>query len=76
MVYLKSVFVGILSVVATGVILYTTFTLLLIIPVMLRGNEGFDLPRWHVHFASPVFWVLVLGIFAAGFWWEFRRISH
>jgi TRAP-type C4-dicarboxylate transport system permease small subunit len=75
MIYLKSAVSGILAVAATGVLLYTTLTLLLLIPVMLRNeNQGFDLPRWHVDYASPVLWILVLVIFAAGFWWEFHRV--
>jgi len=45
MVYLKSAIAGIVMVGATALVLYVTLTLLLIVPVLRRG-EGFDLPRW------------------------------
>ena len=70
MVYLKSAIGGILMVGATALILYVTLTLLLMIPVLRRG-EGFDLPRWHVRSESPAFWIPAVIVFAAGFLWEF-----
>jgi hypothetical protein len=69
MVYLKSAIAGILMVGATALILYVTPTLLLIIPVLRRG-EGFDLPRWHVRSESPGFWIPAVIVFVAGFLWE------
>jgi len=74
MVYLKSAIAAILMVGATALVLYVTLTLLLIVPVLRRG-EGFDLPRWHVRSGSPALWIPVLIAFAAGFLWEFHRIS-
>jgi hypothetical protein len=76
MIYLKSAIAGILAVMATALLIYTTFTLLLIILIARRNaNAGFDRPHWHLRTESPAFWILVLIVFAVGFLWEFRRIS-
>jgi hypothetical protein len=76
MVYLKSAIAGILAVATTALLIYAILTLLLIILVAHKNaHEGFDLPYWHVHTGSPAFWIVVAIVFAAGFLWEFRRIS-
>ena len=73
MIYFKSAMAGILALVAAAVFLYM---LLVLVVIVSSKGAGFDLPRWHIQIESPLFWAQVIIVFAAGFFWEFRRLSN
>ena len=71
MIYLKSVLMGVAALVASLIL----FVAISVLPVLAgwrnSGSGGFG-------FAidiGPIFWIVAALIFAAGFWWEFRRAS-
>ena len=69
-VYLKSIIVGILALLAAAVLIPT---ILIGVVLLIHRPDGIDMPRWHVE--SPLFWLLAIIIFGAGFFWEFQRLS-
>ena len=73
MIYLKSTIAGVAALFLAAAVIY--IATLLAIAVLFRSG-GVDLPIWHVHTESPAFWLLVIVIFALGFFWEFRRLSN
>ena len=73
MIYLKSIIAGILAVAAAATTLYIIGFFVLVI--ILRP-DGIDLPVVHIHPESVVFWLIVAALFAVGFLWEFKRLSH
>ena len=69
--YIKSALAGILALLSMTAILFAVAAVLL----LANSDFGFDMPVVHVHYKSPVFWVLVVVIFSVGFRWELRRLS-
>ena len=77
MVYLKSTIAGILTVLLVFVVLPAiAVSTILVVLISIRGSDGFgiDVPGWQVH--SPVFWLVAIATFGAGYFWEFRRLSR
>jgi uncharacterized BrkB/YihY/UPF0761 family membrane protein len=75
MIILKSLAAGLLAVFATAI----TITILAIVAVLAlsAGNHGEDTSiGWDpVAFArAPLAWIIFLLAFAAGFYWQYRRI--
>jgi len=72
MIYLKSVLVG----VAVLMVSLLLFVLISVLPLLVgrpgSGSGGFAT----IVTIGPSFWIVVVVIFAAGFWWEFRRASR
>jgi hypothetical protein len=72
LIYLKSAVVGFAALLLTAAIV--SLTMLGALFVIFRP-DNFDLPIVHVHTESLAFWLLVIVIFAAGFFWQFQRLS-
>jgi len=68
MVYIKSIIAGVLALLLVPVLVAT----IIFVAVSVLGL-GIDMVRWHPE--SPVFWLLAVIIFGAGFLWEYRRLS-
>lgn len=73
MLYLKCVVAGLVALILVfgGIFVAALFA------VMTGGfvsGLGFDKPERY--FGSPVFWLVALAIFGAGFLWEIRRLSN
>ena len=72
MIYLKSVLMGVAALVASLIL----FVAISVLPVLAQwrnsgsGGFGFAVDM------GPIFWIVAALIFAAGFWWEFRRASQ
>ena len=69
-IYLKSTAAGVLALLAFVAVLFTIAIGALFIA---NGAGGFDTPVVHVH--KFTYAVLIL-VFAAGFYWRLRRLSH
>jgi hypothetical protein len=74
MIYIKSVLVGIVLVLAVTIayLIAAPFILLLLYPPPPHTEVGFDV---HALLARPLFLLIALASFALGFYWEFRRLS-
>jgi hypothetical protein len=73
MIYIKSILVGILGLVVSIVVLASIWYVGLQVWIRVRGGNNFyslSISLW-----SPLIWGFVLLIFAAGFYWEYRRLS-
>lgn len=71
MVYLKSVLVGLVAMLLAliGFVAVVMFW-------ATRGVQGAVSVDVIYLVGSPLLWLIVVGGFAAGFWWEFRRASR
>jgi len=80
MIYLKSVVAGILALVASAMVILTIMIIILVAVVWRYKPDGIDIPRisidWPSAAKTPFFWLILLLIFGAGFYWEFRRLRH
>jgi hypothetical protein len=70
-VYLKCIIVGVLALLAAAVLIPTIF---IVVVLLIYRPNGIDMPRWHV--GSPLFWLLAIIIFGAGFFWKFQKLSE
>jgi hypothetical protein len=71
MIYLKSAIAGIVAVFAAAILTLFAIVAYLSIAYRSTGNEAIG---WDpVSLAKPLTWLVVLGIYLAGFFWEFRR---
>ena len=76
MIYLKSVIVGLLALVVIPIL----FVAILVVGMIIygsihpsQGSVGWDpISMWR---QNPIFWVIPVLIFSAGFIWEYRRVS-
>jgi hypothetical protein len=78
MIYLKSLLVGIIAAMAASVIyILVVFVLPILIPFLLsRATGEVGAVAVGASFSDgPVFGIALLA-FAAGFYWEFRRVSQ
>lgn len=71
MVYLKSVLAGIAAVVVVAIV--SLFAVVAYLSIVYR-RAGSAAVGWDpVSLTKPGTWLLVIGIFLAGFFWEFHR---
>ena len=74
--YLRCIIAGLIAVIlvflAFPVLALSVVTLALFLTGRFAGI-GFDVPRLHV---SSLLSLLVVAVFSAGFYWEFRRLSR
>jgi hypothetical protein len=80
--YTKCAVAGLLAVIGVFVVLPLVVLVVITVMVVLAGvlssaiaGMGFDPPRWHVP-TSPIYWLVVIAVFGAGFFWQFRRLSR
>ena len=72
MIYLKSVLMGMAALIAS-LILYVAISVLpLVAQWRDSGSGGIGIVSTNFTIGA-VFWIVAALIFAAGFWWEFRR---
>jgi hypothetical protein len=72
MIYLKSVLMGIAALIVS-LILYVAISVLpLVAQWRDSGSGGIGIVSANITI-GPVFWIVAALIFAAGFWWQFRR---
>jgi uncharacterized membrane protein len=72
MIYLKSVLVGMAALIVS-LILYVAISVLpLVAQWRDSGSGGIGIVSTNFTI-GPVFWIVAALIFAAGFWWQFRR---
>ena len=76
MIILKSLAAGLLAVLATGVVI-TILAIVALLVLSARNNVEDTSIGWDpVGFArAPLAWVIFLLAFAAGFYWQYRRIA-
>ena len=74
MIHIKSILAGVLAVLGTLLLHYLT-VLARNYWLLWRSNAymGFD---YGLAFRSAMFWLVVTLVFAAGYVWEFRRLSR
>jgi len=80
--YTKCALAGLLAVIIVFVALPMSALVVSTVLVVLAGvlsaaiaSMGFDPPHWHVP-ASPFYWLALIAVFGAGFYWQFRRMSR
>jgi hypothetical protein len=72
MIYLRSVLMGVAALIV-ALILFVAISLLpMVFP--LGGDSGAGSIGMTLTI-GPIFWIVAALVFAAGFWWEFRRAS-
>ena len=70
MIYLKSILMGMAALIVS-LILYVAMSVLpLVAQWRDSGSGGIGIVSATI---GPVFWIVAALIFAAGFWWQFRR---
>jgi uncharacterized BrkB/YihY/UPF0761 family membrane protein len=75
MIFVKSTLAGFLALIAAFVVLLILVVLGLFIYSMFHQTEGSV--GWDpISLKSPITLVLAVLIFCAGFFWEFRRLTH
>jgi hypothetical protein len=74
MVYAKSIVAGLGALIISSVLFVVIYAAVVAATVALpRGQTvGIDLRSV---FVQPLFWVIALLSFAAGFYWEYRRVT-
>ena len=75
MIILKSLAAGLLAVLA-AVIVITILAILALLVFLARNNSDETVLGWDlVAFGrEPLPWIILLFVFAIGFYWEYRRI--
>ena len=75
MLYLKSVIAGIVALVIASVVLPTLVILFFsALTVRHRGGTAIGFDPVSIARSSPTVWLIGLIVFAAGFYWEYRRL--
>ena len=72
MIYLKSILMGIAALIVALIVYVAISVLLLVAQWRGSGSGGIGIVSANVTI-GPVFWIVAALIFAAGFWWQFRR---
>jgi hypothetical protein len=72
MIYLKSVLMGIAALIVALIVYVVISVLPLVAQWRDSGSGGIGIVSGNVAI-GPVFWIVAALIFAAGFWWQFRR---
>ena len=73
LLYLKCVVAGLVSLILAFGVIFVFVAGLLLVSVMAGFVSGFGFEK--PHFRSPVFWLVSLAVFGAGFLWELRRLA-
>jgi len=78
LIYVKSVLVGLLALIAIpilliGILIFGLVTYTLIHPTRGEGSTGWDLVS--LARSNPIVWFVPVLIFLSGFLWEYRRLS-
>ena len=72
-IFIKSILAGVAALVVSSILLVAISTLMFFVQVRRAGSGGIGATSVAI---GPTFWILAVLIFAAGFWWEFRRASN
>jgi hypothetical protein len=75
MLYLKCVIAGIAALVIAAVVLPVMGILLFSLIVRPPAGEAIAFDVVSIAKSSPTVWLIALIVFAAGFYWEFRRLT-
>jgi hypothetical protein len=73
MIYLKSALVGLLTVFAAAIAM--PLAMLIYVSIGFGSSENGAVGWDPISLNRPQTWIVMLGIFLAGFCWEFRRIA-
>ncbi len=73
MIYIKSALAGIVAVFAAATL--TLFIMGIYVWVVFKPAENEAIGWDPISLSNPLTWLVVIGIFLAGFFWEFRRIK-
>lgn len=75
MIYVKSFLVGLLAAVLAAALLGTTA--IFVMSFVMRFIAGRIRPSaYSINFGSPFLWVVWLGVFGIGFYWEYHRLAN
>jgi uncharacterized membrane protein len=72
MIYLKSVLMGIAALIVALIVYVAISVLPLVAQWRDSGSGGIGIVSTNFTI-GPIFWIVAALIFAAGFWWQFRR---
>ena len=73
MLYLKCVVAGLVTLIVVFGVIFVFVASLVLVGVMTGFVSGFGFEQ--PHFRSPLFWLVSLAVFGAGFLWELRRVT-
>lgn len=74
MVYVKSILAGIVALIIAAMIIAAMSALVLFAESRRSGSTGIGAVS--IAISDKIVWLGALLIFAAAFWWEFRRASN
>jgi heme/copper-type cytochrome/quinol oxidase subunit 2 len=72
MMYLKSILMGMAALIVSLIVYVAISVLPLVAQWRDSGSGGIGIVSTNFTI-GPVFWIVAALIFAAGFWWQFRR---
>ena len=76
MIYLKSILAGIAAVIVSVILCVAGFALMMFALSRRSGSGGIGAVSVSIGPIVLMLAILAILIFAAGFWWEFRRLSY
>ena len=77
MIYVKSILVGIAALMVSSILFVIVLAVILFAPWRRPESGGIGAVSIGIGPVSWIaLWIVAVLIFAAGFWWEFRRASN
>jgi hypothetical protein len=73
MVYAKSIVAGLGALILSSVLFVVIYAAVIAVVVALPSGQTVGIDFRSV-FVQPLFWVITLLSFAAGFYWEYRKV--
>jgi hypothetical protein len=73
MIYVKSILAGLAALVVSVILCVAVFALSVYASSRGAGSGGIGAVTFTI---GPIVFILAVLIFAAGFWWEFHRLTH